>query len=47
MNALGFHIAGLFDKVVDIDKCYLQPDPSNEIRNTIKKYALLHKLPFF
>ncbi len=47
MNALGFHIPQRFDKVLDIDKCYLQADPSNEIRNEIRKYALLNKLSFF
>lgn len=46
-NALGFHIPGLFDKVLDIETCYLQEDPSNAIRNEIKKYAFENKLPFF
>ncbi len=47
MNALGFHIPQLFDRVLDIDKCYLQKDPSNSIRNTIKKYAVENNLSFF
>jgi 23S rRNA (uracil1939-C5)-methyltransferase len=46
-NALGFHVPGLFDKVVDIDKCWLQKDPSNQIRNSIKDYALEYGLSFF
>ena len=46
-NALGFHVPGLFDKVVDIDKCWLQSDLSNQIRNTIRKYALDNNLDFF
>lgn len=46
-NALGFHIPGMFDKVLDIQKCYLQADPSNQIRNTIREYALAHHLEFF
>ncbi|MEQ9220934.1 MAG: 23S rRNA (uracil(1939)-C(5))-methyltransferase RlmD [Cyclobacteriaceae bacterium] len=46
-NALGFHIPGRFDKILDIEKCWLQPDPSNEIRNTVKDYALRHNLTFF
>ncbi|WP_319501318.1 23S rRNA (uracil(1939)-C(5))-methyltransferase RlmD [uncultured Draconibacterium sp.] len=46
-NALGFHIPGLFDKVVNIDKCWLQDDPSNQIRNFIYNYALKEKLSFF
>ncbi len=46
-NALGFHIPGSFDKILDIDTCYLQEEPSNAIRNEIKKYALENKLSFF
>ncbi len=46
-NALGFHIPGLFDKIVTINKCWLQPEPSNKIRNFIYKYALDNKLDFF
>ena len=46
-NALGFHVPGLFDKVVNIDKCWLQNDPSNQIRNFIYNYALNEKLSFF
>lgn len=46
-NALGFHIPGLFDKVVAINKCWLQPDPSNQIRNAIFEYAIDNKLEFF
>jgi len=46
-NALGFHIPGRFDKILDIDKCYLQPDPSNPIRNRIREYALENKLSFY
>lgn len=47
MNALGFHIPGMFDKVLDIEKCWLQPEPSNDIRNEIRSYALQHNLTFF
>ena len=39
MNGVGFHIPGLFDKVVDINKCWLQSDPSNAIRNEVRAYA--------
>lgn len=46
-NALGFHIPGMFDKILDIDTCYLQEEPSNAIRNEIRAYALEHRLPFF
>lgn len=47
MNALGFHIPGLFDKVLDIRNCYLQDDPSNAIRLFVKKYALDHEMSFY
>ncbi|MCA0431285.1 MAG: 23S rRNA (uracil(1939)-C(5))-methyltransferase RlmD [Bacteroidetes bacterium] len=46
-NALGFHIPGLFDKVLDIEHCYLQKGLSNDIRNTIRQYALDNNLSFF
>jgi 23S rRNA (uracil1939-C5)-methyltransferase len=46
-RAIGFHIPGKFDKVLDIDHCYLQPEPSNEIRNFVRRYALEHDLSFF
>lgn len=45
-NALGFHIPGMFDKILDINKCHLQEEPSNAIRNEIRKYALENKLSF-
>lgn len=44
--ALGFHIPGRFDKVLDIETCYLQPEPSNRIRLAVRAYALEHRLPF-
>ena len=47
MNALGFHIPGQFDKVLDINKCWLQNEISNEIRNEIRRYALENELTFF
>ena len=46
-DALGFHIPGLFDKVLDIQECHLQPDPSNSIRNSIREYAFKNNLDFF
>jgi 23S rRNA (uracil1939-C5)-methyltransferase len=46
-NALGFHIPGLFDKVINIEKCWLQPSPSNEIRNFICRHATENGLSFF
>ena len=38
--ALGFHIPGMFDKVLDIRKCWLQPDPSNDIRMETKRFCV-------
>lgn len=46
-NALGFHIPGLFDKILDIEKCHLQEEPSNSIRLTVKDFALKNNLSFF
>ncbi|HET8838295.1 MAG TPA: 23S rRNA (uracil(1939)-C(5))-methyltransferase RlmD [Flavobacteriaceae bacterium] len=46
-NALGFHIPGMWDKILDIEKCWLQEDPSNQIRNKIKKFATKNGLSFF
>ena len=47
MNAVGFHIQGAFDKVLAIDKCWLQDDISNQIRNAVRDYAYAHNFPFF
>ncbi len=47
MNALGFHIPGMFDRILNIDHCYLQAEPSNEIRLAVKKYADEHQLEYF
>jgi 23S rRNA (uracil1939-C5)-methyltransferase len=46
-NALGFHIPKMWDKILDIKKCHLQEDPSNEIRNEIRDFANLNNLSFF
>lgn len=46
-NALGFHIPGMWDKILDLEKCHLQADPSNAIRDFIKAKALELKMPFF
>lgn len=45
--ALGFHIPGQFDKVLNIEECHLQPEPSNSIRNSLREYALKNGLSFF
>ena len=46
-NALGFHIPGMWDKILDVKKCWLQGDPSNAIRNAVKDFAIKHQIPFF
>ena len=46
-NALGFHVPGMFDKVIDLKKCFLQENPSNKIRNSVKEFALENNLSFF
>ncbi len=47
MDAVGFHIPGAFDKILDIDTCYLMDDINNRLRNGIRSYALSHHLTFF
>ena len=44
---LGFHVSGFFDKVLDIEECHLQREPSNAIRLFIKQYAIEHGLSFY
>ena len=46
-NALGFHIPGMWDKILDIKKCHLQQDPSNSIRLEVKNFANKNGLSFF
>ncbi|MDJ0644985.1 MAG: 23S rRNA (uracil(1939)-C(5))-methyltransferase RlmD [Flavobacteriaceae bacterium] len=46
-NALGFHIPGMWDKILDIKKCYLQAEPSNTIRLAIKAFAIKNEMEFF
>lgn len=47
MDALGFHITGAFDKILDIDYCGLMDDINNRLRNGIREYAMQHGLTFF
>ena len=47
MNGLGFHIPKMFDKVLDINKCWLQVDVSNQIRNAVRAFCLEHNFEFF
>lgn len=46
-NALGFHIPGMWSKILDLKECWLQQDPSNEIRLAVKKFADENNLDFF
>ena len=46
-NALGFHIPGRFDLVLDINHCHLQAEPSNRIRLAVREFALCNKYRFF
>lgn len=45
--ALGFHIPGIYDKVLDINECLLMSEPSDSIRNEVRRYALEKGLPFY
>lgn len=47
LNALGFHVPGRFDKILDIKHCYLQQDPSNDLRNSIKEFAVANGISFY
>lgn len=47
LGAAGFHAKGLFDKVVDIEKCYLQAEPTNEVREAIRDYAEKNSLTYY
>jgi 23S rRNA (uracil1939-C5)-methyltransferase len=47
MDALGFHIPGRFDKILDIDHCYLQAEPSNTLRNSIRGFAIANGYSFY
>ncbi|WP_353616820.1 23S rRNA (uracil(1939)-C(5))-methyltransferase RlmD [Cytophaga sp. FL35] len=46
-NALGFHIPGMWDKILDIKKCHLQQDPSNAIRLATRNFAIENGMEFF
>ncbi len=46
-NVAGFHAKGIFDKIVDIDTCYLQEEPTNLLRHAVKKWALENKASFY
>jgi 23S rRNA (uracil1939-C5)-methyltransferase len=47
IGAGGFHARGFFEKVVEIDTCYLQSEPTNEIRKTAVQFAMDNEMPFY
>jgi 23S rRNA (uracil1939-C5)-methyltransferase len=47
VKGLGFHLPSLFDRVVDVEQCYLQADPSNDIRLFVRKFTMDHDLPYY
>jgi 23S rRNA (uracil1939-C5)-methyltransferase len=47
MNALGFHVPLRFDKILEISHCYLQADPSNDLRNNISAFAKKNNISFY
>jgi len=46
-NAAGFHARGIFDKVVDVDTCFLQDEPTNGIRKEVKRWAIENNVSFY
>jgi len=46
-NALGFHVPKRYDKILHVDHCYLQPDPSNQIRNALHELAQKHQIDYY
>jgi len=46
-NAAGFHARGIYDKVVDVETCYLQDEPTNTIRREVKRWAIEHGQSFY
>ena len=47
VKGLGFHLPSLFDRVVDVEQCHLQADPSNDIRLFVRKFTMDHKLSYY
>ncbi|HVY75505.1 MAG TPA: 23S rRNA (uracil(1939)-C(5))-methyltransferase RlmD [Puia sp.] len=46
-DAAGFHARGIFDKVVDVDRCFLQEEPTNFIRKAVKQWGIEQRVPFY
>jgi len=47
MDALGFHIPGRFDKILDVNHCWLQAEPSNKLRNSVREFAIKRGYSFY
>ena len=47
MNAVGFHIPGPFDKILDLKECFLMDDFNNRIRNGLRSYVIEKGYSFF
>lgn len=47
MDALGFHVPGRFDKILNVNHCYLQEDPSNVLRNSVREFAIANAMTFY
>lgn len=47
MDALGFHVPGRFDKILNVNHCYLQEDPSNILRNSVREFAVENDISFY
>jgi 23S rRNA (uracil1939-C5)-methyltransferase len=47
MNGLGFHMPGMFDRILDLKNCYLQAEPSNSIRLSVRDFALKNDITFY
>mgnify|MGYP000941366765 CR=1 FL=1 len=47
MYGLGFHLPGMFDRIIDLQNCYLQPEPSNTIRLAFRQFCLDKKYQFY
>ncbi len=46
-DVLGFHAPGIFDKIIDIETCHLQAEPTNAIKNFVRQYAIENDYPFY
>lgn len=47
MDGLGFHLPKMFDRILDLENCHLQQEPSNSIRMSIRNFAIENKISFY